>query len=100
MMTIKINFKNDSIITRINGTLEEIAAYYFPIKEVETIEILNGGVSENEYFKQTPLEIYRVNQKEIEEFQLYNNIRYRFKMEYKQGQAADHVTSCGICRVA
>lgn len=100
MMLIKVNLKDDEIITRINGDLEEVAKYYFPQKEVVSIEILEGGEFENEYYKQTPLEIYRVSKEEIEEFQLYNNIRYSFRMDYKQGQAESHETSCGLCRIA
>lgn len=100
MMTIKVNLKDDHIITRINGSLEDIAKYYFPRKEVESIEILEGGISENEYFRQIPLEIYRVSKEEIEEFQLHYNIRYRYKMEYKQGQAKDYISSSGLYRVA
>lgn len=101
MMTIKINFiNNDYTITRINGTLEEIAKYYFPRKEVKNIEILEGGEFENEFYKQTPLSIYRITEQEREEFQLYDNIRYSFRMDYKQGQAESHVTSCGLCHIA
>ena len=34
MMTIKVNFKDDSVTTRINGTLQEIAEHYFSQPEV------------------------------------------------------------------
>lgn len=100
MMTIKVNLKDDYIVTKINGTLTEIAQYYFRSHlGVETIEILDGWENENEYFKQTPIEVYRASKKDIEEFQLYNNIRLRYRMEYKQGQAENHITSCGLCRI-
>nr|WP_297874244.1 hypothetical protein [uncultured Blautia sp.] len=100
MMTIKVNLKDDYIVIRINGTLTEIAEYYFGSHMgVETIEILDGWENENEYFKQTPIYVYRASKEDIEEFQLYENIRFRYRMEYKQGQAEDHIASCGLCRI-
>lgn len=100
-MTIKVNLKDDYFVTRINGELDEIAKYYFsfPGMEVETIEILDGWENDNEYFRQIPLEVYRASKKDIEEFQLYYNIRFRYRMEYKQGQAENHIASCGLCRI-
>lgn len=99
-MTIKVNLKDDYIVIRINGTLTEIAEYYFGSHMgVETIEILDGWENENEYFKQTPIYVYRASKEDIEEFQLYENIRFRYRMEYKQGQAEDHIASCGLCRI-
>lgn len=83
MMTIKVNLKDDYIVTRINGTLTEIAEYYFGSHlGVETIEI------------------YRASKEDIKKYQLYDNIRFRYRMEYKQGQAENHITSCGLCKVA
>ena len=100
MMTIKVNLKDDYIVTRINGTLTEIAEYYFNSNlGVETIEILDGWENGNEYFKQTPIEVYKASKEDIEEFQLYDNIRLRYRMEYKQGQAENHIASCGLCRI-
>ena len=100
MITIKVNLKDDYIITRINGTLTEIAEYYFNSHlGVETIEILDGWENENEYFRQIPIEVYRACKEDIEEFELYYNIRFRYRMEYKQGQAENHTTSCGLCRI-
>lgn len=51
MMTIKVNLKDDSFITRINTDLKEIAKYYFSRQEVESIDILEGGIWENEYIR-------------------------------------------------
>lgn len=100
MMTIKVNLKDDYFVTRINGTLTEIAEYYFGSHMgVETIEILEGWENENEYFRQVPIEIYRASKEDIEEYQLYDNIRFRYRMEYKQGQAENHIASCGLCRI-
>ena len=101
MMTIKINLKDDYIITRINADLEEIAKYYFkfPGMEVESIDILEGGSWENEYIRRTPLKIYKASPEEMECFQLFNNIRYSFRVEYLKGQAEDEITSCGLCRI-
>lgn len=99
-MEIKVILENEEIITNTNGTLTEIAMRYFPNKAVQKIEILSGGIYETEYYKQTPLEIYRVDPKEVKEFQLWNNIRFSFLAEYKQGQAANHVSSAALCNIA
>lgn len=99
MMTIKVNLKDDCIITRINADLEEIAKYYFPRQEVESIEILEGGSYTDEYIRRTPLKIYRITDKERERFQLFNNIRYSFRVEYLKGQEENEITSCGLCRI-
>lgn len=60
MKKIKVNFNNgDNVTTKINGTLREIAEYYFGTsqngKEVTSIDILDADeeVFENEYFKNT-----------------------------------------------
>lgn len=99
MLAIKVILKDDEFSTRINATLEEVARYYFPIKAVQKIEILSGGVVETEYFKKIPLEIYRVPQEEVDEFQLWNNIRLRFYCEYKKGQAKNEYSSSGLCNI-
>ena len=103
-MTIKINFKNDSITTRINGTLEEVAKHYFSQSDVESIDILDGGqVQENEYLTRTITRLYRVNQEEQKEFDLYYNIRAAYKVEYKpeyKEQYSDRKESCGFLRIA
>lgn len=104
MMTIKIRLVDDEIITRINGTLEEAARYYFPRKEVVEIEILEGGVmNDTEYCTMTATRIYRATEEEIKEFELRNNIRYDFKVEYKGDyilEYDDYSTSAGLCKVA
>ena len=103
MMTIKVNFKDDSITTRINGTLEEVAKHYFSQPEVESIDILDGGkVQENEYFRRTVTRLYRVSPEE-QKIDLYYNIRADYKIEYKpeyKDQYSDREESCGFLRIA
>lgn len=101
MVTIKVSLKNDYFITRITGTLEEIAKYYFSFHsmEVETIEILEGGSYEDEYTRRTPLKIYRMSEEEREKSNLFNNIRYSFRVEYLKSQAESEIMSCGLCRI-
>ena len=103
MMTIKVNFKDDSVITRINGTLEEVAKHYFPQPEVESIDILDGGkVQENECFRRTVTRLYRVSPEE-QKIDLYYNIRADYKIEYKpeyKGRYNDRKESCGFLRIA
>ena len=104
MMTIKVNFKDDSVTTRINGTLEEVAKHYFSQPELESIDILEGGQDfENEYFRRTVTRLYRVSPEEQKEFDLYYNIRAVYKIEYKpenKGQYNDREESCGFLRIA
>ena len=104
MMTIKVNFKDDSIITRINGALQEIAEHYFSQPEVESIDILEGGQDfENEYFRRIVTRLYRVSPEEQKEFDLYYNIRAAYKIEYKpeyKGQYNDSEESFGFLRIA
>ena len=104
MMTIKVNFKDDSVTTRINGTLQEIAEHYFSQPEVDSIDILEGGeVQDNEYLTRTITKIYRVSQEEIKEFDLYYNIRAAYKVEYKpeyKTEYKDREESCGFLRIA
>lgn len=62
MMTIKVNYKDNYRITRINGTLEEIAKYYIPCSKVESIKISEGGGYGDEYIRRIPSKIYRVGE--------------------------------------
>ena len=104
MMTIKVNFKNDSVITRINGTPQEVAEHYFSQPEVESIDILDGGHDyENEYFRRTLIKLYRVSPEEQKEFDLYYNIRAAYKVKYKpeyKKEYEDREESCGFLRIA
>ena len=104
MMTIKVNFKGDSITTRINGTLQEIAEYYFSQPDAESIDVLDGGQEyENEYFRRTLIKLYRVSPKEQKEYDLYYNIRAAYKIEYKpeyRNGYRDREESCGFLRIA
>ena len=104
MMTIKVNFKDDIVTTRINGTLQEIAEHYFSQPEVESIDILDGGLDyENEYFRRTVTRLYRVSPEEQKEFDLYYNIRAAYKIEYKpeyRNEYRDREESCGFLRIA
>lgn len=102
MMEIKIKLTDDEIITKINGTLKEIAQYYFPRKEVVEIEILDGGVmNDTEYCTTTATRIYRASEEEVKEFQLWNNIRYEYSVSYKTDCGIkDHTGDAGLCRIA
>ena len=104
MMTIKVNFKDDSITTRISGTLQEIAEHYFSQPEVESIDILDGGLDyENEYFRRTLIKLSRVSPEEQKEFDLYYNIRAAYKVKYKpeyKEEYEDREESCGFLRIA
>lgn len=109
MKTIKINYNNgDHTITKINGTLEEVARHYFGTswggKEVISIEILEAGnwIFENEYFVNTPLKIYLEDSEIIKEFDLQYNIRKEYKTEYKgeyKQEYKDFTTSCGFMNI-
>ena len=99
-MTIKVYFKNDYVTTKINGELKEIAEYYFKNPDVERIELLDGFMWETEYVKNTPLEIYRVSDEEVKEFELWNNIRLKYSVHSKINAFKDYVSSCGLCNVA
>lgn len=104
MMTIKVNFKDDSITTQINGTPEEVAKHYFSQPEVESIDILDGGLDyENEYFRRTLIKLSRVSPEEQKEFDLYYNIRAAYKVKYKpeyKEEYEDREESCGFLRIA
>lgn len=102
-MIIKVNFKDDSITTRISGTLQEIAAHYFSQTEVESIDILEGGQDfENEYLRRTVTRLYRVSPEEQKEFDLYYNIRASYKIEYRpeyRNEYRDREGNCGFVKI-
>lgn len=104
MMTIKVNFKDDYTITRINGTPKEIAEHYFSQPDVESIDILGGGLDyENEYFRRTLTKLYRVSPEEQKEFDLYYNIRAAYKVEYRskyKNEYENYKASRGFLRIA
>ena len=103
MLLIKVKTEADEIITRINGTLEEIARYYSPRKEVKEIEILDGAESEEtEFYKKTPTMLYRATDEEIRTFDLFYNIRQCYKIEYKpeyKAKYSDYCASFGFVNV-
>lgn len=103
-MTITVNFKDDRVTTRINGTLEEVAEHYFSQPEVESIDILEGGQDfENEYFRRTVTRLYRVSPEEQKEFDLYYNIRASYKIEYRpeyRNEYRDREESCGFMKIS
>lgn len=99
MLVIKVNFVDDDYcVTRINGTFEEIAEYYFSNPKVVNIEIIEGGTFQNEYYKSIPTEIYRASEEDIKEFDLVYNIRLSYTMDYADGTQFN--TSRGLCKVA
>lgn len=100
-MKIKIKYADNSEkIMQVDSTIQEIGEKMFTDKQVETIEILDGGIYETECFVRTPLCIYRVSEEEVKEFDLWNNIRFRFQMQSKIGAFPDYISSCGLCNVA
>lgn len=100
-MKLKIKLEISEAIVEFNGTVIEAAQSYFPIKEVVEIDILSGGVmNETEYCKTTATRIYRASEKDIEEFQLWNNIRYEYSVNYKTDFGIeDHAGDAGLCRI-
>ena len=49
-MLINVKLQDgDSILTRINGSLEDVARYYFQRKEVKEIKILNAAENRQEF---------------------------------------------------
>ena len=105
MLEIKIIKKDgDVIYTRINAELEVTARYYFSaaFPDVERIDILAGGTFENEFYKKTPLQIFRANPEEVETFELFHNIRLMYKVDYKEplpDGTTQIINSCGLCTV-
>ncbi len=110
MTTIKIKLADREEIKTVNATLKEVAKNCFFHPEVREIEIIKGGVmQDNEYLTMTATRLYRASQEEIEEFMLWNNIRYCFRVEYKPeyknkkapgGEVyKDYETSAGLCNV-
>lgn len=106
MKLIKVIYKDDEVLTRINGTVEEIAKNYFWNADVLRIKLLEGFEEDTEYFTKTLTEIYRAEKKDIEEFQLYNNIRVAYKVLYKKHDGFGYdmtgetiTSSCGLMRI-
>lgn len=103
MLEIKVN-KIDGVyfFTKINATLEEVAEYYFPREEVESVEILDGGNDVNEFRTVRPLEIFRADPAEIEKFQLAYNIRLKYAVLWVDSLpsgVSKIVSSCGLASV-
>lgn len=99
---MKINTKDDSVSTRINGTLKEIAEHYFILPDVTSIDILEGAETDTKYYKQVITRLYRADSKEIEKFDLQYNIRLEFKVEYKpeyRNEYRDYQSSCGFMKI-
>lgn len=86
-----------------DATLKEIAEKYFSNPEVVRVEFLDPvEVKETEYCKLTTLNLYRVPQEEVEEFQLWYNIRKSVRIEYKNPLPSGETvvdTSCGFMNI-
>lgn len=96
MMIIRIKKTDgDTITTKINGTVKEIAEYYFQMHDVVEVEFLHGGDFENDYFIKTPLKLYKPRKDEIERFQLSYNVRCIYSIFYKDTKETEEI-SCGI----
>lgn len=102
MMVIRVIKADDELITKINGTVEEIAKYYFPDPTVQRIEFLEGApVDGNEYYQKTVLALYRAPEAEIKEFDLQYNIRMEYRVDYKEplpNGEKQVVSSCGYMK--
>lgn len=99
MMTITVNFKDDRVTTRINGTLEEVAEHYFSQPEVKSIDIFSGGqMAKNEFYTKTATRIYRAHPADVQAFDLYYNIRIKCRIDRADGshEAMDY----GFLRIA
>ena len=103
MLEIKVNkIDGDYFFTKINATPKEVAEYYFPRKEVESVEILDGGEDVNEFRTVQPLEIFRADPEEIEKFQLNYNIRLKYAVLWVDPLPSGIfkiVASCGLASV-
>ena len=100
-MLLKVNKHNGaSTIERVSGTLNEIAERYFSQSEVETVEVLDGGIiRETKESVIFVTDFYRVSEEEAKEFDLYFNIRCRRKTLYKSQNCKEVVDSHGIAHV-
>lgn len=99
MLELKVNKKDgDFFCTRFNGDLMDAGKYYFPMGEIESVDILDGGEWENEVVKYTPLRIWREDPDTVKEFDLFYNIRITY-CHYWKSDAKTEVNSCGLCRV-
>lgn len=83
MFTIKILKLDDEIITKINGTPEEIAENYFHDKEVISIEYLDGEYEAAD-FTTIPVLLERVPETFCKKYKLYYNIRYKYMIVKKR----------------
>lgn len=103
MLEIRINkHSGKSYITNFNGDILETALHFFPFKFVESIDILSGGIHENEYNTYTPLQIFRANPEDIEKHELFHNVRIMYKLDYKNpfpDGTTQIINSCGLCRI-
>lgn len=103
MLEIRVNKTDYYFYTKINADLEETAKYYFQMHDVESIDILRGGTFENEFFKKTPIQIWKADPEIVEEFELNYNIRLSYRVDYKNPLPDGTTTienSCGLCRIA
>lgn len=106
MLEIKVNKKDgDYFCTRINADLEEVAKYYFDYhnSQVESIDILNGGIEDDGMNKVIPLRIYVAYPEIVKKFELFYNVRLAYRIEYKE-PLPDGTTavenSRGLCKIA
>ena len=99
-MLIKVNAKDgDYVVTKINANIKDVAEYYFSGRnDIESIEVLEGGSFENEYYVKKPIKIWRVDEKTIKEFLLENNIRLEYEVTYKKDKNKV-ISSCGLAKV-
>lgn len=98
-MRIKvIEYDGDSFETNVNGTIKEIVQYYFSMPDTKEIEFLFGGDFENDFYIKTPLKAYRVDEKEIEEYEFFYNVRVDFSVFHKDNNSTE-IIKIGIVYV-
>ena len=101
MLEIRVNkVDGDYFYTHINASLEETAKYYFPMQDVESIDILSGGTDENEFRIIQPLKLYREIPDVIKKYDLFYDVRLTCKttFKYEQPFGFENVSSFGFVR--
>lgn len=104
MLVIKVNKENgDYFTTKISADIKQIAEYYFATwKDIRSIEILEGGIIEAEHYSKKLLEIWRVDDEIVKEFELEYNVRLEYEITYKKSLADGTnkiINSCGLTKV-
>lgn len=93
----------DLIHTQINTTdPKEIAEHYFSMGDTESIEIIDGGIFENENFSKRLIKIWKENEDIIKKNELDFNVRMSYEICYKNPLPDGTTTiteSCGLLNI-